>query len=235
MLYYIFYKNQGKISDHHPVVKKMFYLRSIMQKMKSVDENVFAQVDKILKLIEEKKNLEDEEEIGGEDIEDGDEDIEDEDEDIEEDEEDLEAVQEILKIKNTGSKKNNTPADTETKFLNKKRTQEFIQENTERMKKLVDAKEKKQIKAKEDLIKEIDHKNQTGQRMANEGVLKSRGLYRKRKQYQGNAKLHNREKFFKKEKIRKNFVKEYQGKPEVYGGESTGIRRDLIRSTKFKS
>jgi len=80
----------------------------------------------------------------------------------------------------------------------------------------------------------IDYKNKMGQRLANDKVLKSKGLFRKRKQYQGNAKLHLREKFHKKEKIRKNFVKEYEGKPEVYGGEVTGIRRDLIRSTKFK-
>ena len=70
--------------------------------------------------------------------------------------------------------------------------------------------------------------------MANDNLLKARGLYRKRKRYQGNAKLHNREKFEKKQKIRKNMVKEYEGKPEVYGGEVTGIRRDLIRSTKIK-
>jgi hypothetical protein len=72
-----------------------------------------------------------------------------------------------------------------------------------------------------------------GVKLANENLLKARGIYRKRPKYQGNAKLHNREKFEKKQKIRKNMVKEYEGKPEVYGGEATGIRRDLIRSTKI--
>ena len=43
----------------------------------------------------------------------------------------------------------------------------------------------------------------------------------------------NKEKFTKKERIRKNFVKTYEGKPERYAGEATGIRRDLIKSTKI--
>ena len=34
------------------------------------------------------------------------------------------------------------------------------------------------------------------------------------------------------EKIEK-MVKEYEGKPDVYNGEATGIRRDLVRSTKI--
>jgi hypothetical protein len=83
------------------------------------------------------------------------------------------------------------------------------------------------------LIAEIDNKNKKGIRLVNENILKARGIYRKSKNYQGNAKLVNREKFAKKQKIRKNYVKEYEGKPEVYGGEATGIRRDLIRSTKI--
>ena len=208
MLYYTYYKNQNKISDHHPVVKKMFYLRNIMQKVKDADENVFGQIDKILKLIEANKilNGENEEEEG---------------------EEGEEGSQEDELIEEAANENKN-------EFLNKKRTQEFIQENTDRMKKLINEKTNKKIKDKENLIKEIDNKNQMGQRLANEGVLKSRGLFRKRKKYQGNAKLHLREKYHKKEKLRKNFIKEYAGKPEVYGGEVTGIRRDLIRSTKFK-
>jgi len=33
--------------------------------------------------------------------------------------------------------------------------------------------------------------------------------------------------------IRKNFVKEFTSKPDYYGGEETGIRRDLVRGTKL--
>ena len=76
-------------------------------------------------------------------------------------------------------------------------------------------------------------KNNFAIRKANKEVLTARGIYRKRKRYQGNAKLMNREKFYKKEKERRRNVKEYVGKPDVYTGEATGIRRDLIRSTKI--
>ena len=72
-------------------------------------------------------------------------------------------------------------------------------------------------------------------RKANREVLLARGLVRKRKSYAGNAKLVNREKYYKKERERKSQVKEFIGAPDVYGGEVTGMRRDLIRSTKFKS
>ena len=43
----------------------------------------------------------------------------------------------------------------------------------------------------------------------------------------------NREKHYKNEKLRKKLFKEYEGKPDVYMGEATGIRRDLIRSVKI--
>ena len=90
-----------------------------------------------------------------------------------------------------------------------------------------------QKKEKEKEKKEIENKNDLAVRKANKEVLKARGIYRKRKRYQGNAKLMNRKKFYKKEKLRKNMVKEYVGKPDVYTGEATGIRRDLVRSTKI--
>ena len=66
-------------------------------------------------------------------------------------------------------------------------------------------------------------------------MIKARGIYRKRKQYAGNAKVANREKYYKKQKEYKKMVKQYEGKPDVYGGEATGIRRDLVRSTLIKS
>jgi hypothetical protein len=206
MLYYIYFKNQKKISDHHPVVKKMFFLKSTMNKLKSFNENIFVQVDKVLKLIETKKILDEEEDdnLDGEDIE-------------------------------------NSPEQDENdeKFLNKKRlndvgVNELIESTKCKINNLRQEKDANILKAKERLKKEIENKNMMGQRLANDNILKSRGIYRKRKRYQGNAKLHLREKYHKKEKQRKNMIKTYEGKPEVYGGELTGIRRDLIRSTKFK-
>ena len=109
----------------------------------------------------------------------------------------------------------------------------FIKEQYKSFNKLNKEKELLNKKKEENDKKEIDKKNDFAIRKANKEVLKARGIYRKRKKYQGNAKLMNREKFYKKEKQRKKMVKEYQGKPDVYMGEATGIRRDLIRSTKI--
>ena len=109
----------------------------------------------------------------------------------------------------------------------------FIKGQYKSFNKLKKEKELLDIKKKENEKKDIEMKNDFAIRKANKEVLKARGIYRKRKRYQGNAKLMNREKFYKKEKQRKKMVKEYEGKPDVYNGEATGIRRDLVRSTKI--
>ena len=109
----------------------------------------------------------------------------------------------------------------------------FIKDQYKSFNKLKKEKELLDKKNKENEKKEIDMKNDFAIRKANKEVLKARGIYRKRKRYQGNAKLMNREKFYKKEKERRKMVKEYVGKPDVYTGEATGIRRDLVRSTKI--
>ena len=109
----------------------------------------------------------------------------------------------------------------------------FIKEQYKSFNKLNKEKELLDLKKEENEKKEIDMKNDFAIRKANKEVLKARGIYRKRKKYQGNAKLMNREKFYKKEKERRKMIKEYEGKPEVYMGEATGIRRDLVRSTKI--
>jgi len=79
----------------------------------------------------------------------------------------------------------------------------------------------------------MDKKNQDMITNANKALAAGKGMYRKRKRKQGNAKLMNKMKYQKKEKIRKNYVKEFTEKPLVYTGEATGIRRDLVRSTKL--
>ena len=109
----------------------------------------------------------------------------------------------------------------------------FIKEQYKSFNKLNKEKELLDLKKEENEKKEIDMKNDFAIRKANKEVLKARGIYRKRKKYQGNAKLMNREKFYKKEKERRKIIKEYEGTPEVYMGEATGIRRDLVRSTKI--
>lgn len=212
-LFYIHYKNQKKISDHHPVLKKMLMTKNELDSLNKSDKNIFVEIDNLLKTLDENKNKEDLEEESSQ-IEEG--------EEMEEDSSKNEELEEM-----------SSDDVEEQKFLNKKRTNDYIEETKNKILQLKEKKSKKLEKENQKIMKEVENKNYLGQRLANENILKARGLYRKRKRYQGNAKLHLREKFYKKEKLRKNFVKEYTGKPEVYGGEATGIRRDLIRSTKI--
>lgn len=109
----------------------------------------------------------------------------------------------------------------------------FIKEQYKNFSKIQKEKENLDKKNKENEKKEIEMKTNSAIRKANEQVLKAKGITRKRIRFQGNAKLMNRLKYYKKEKKRKQLVKEYEGKPDVYLGEATGIRRDLIRSTKL--
>lgn len=87
---------------------------------------------------------------------------------------------------------------------------------------------------KENGLKIMNEKNRQMILKANKELAKGRGMYRKRKRKQGNARLMNKIKFQSKEKKRRNYVKEYTEKPLAYTGEATGIRRDLVRSVKFK-
>ena len=116
---------------------------------------------------------------------------------------------------------------------NEEEEDSFIKEQYKSFNKLNKEKELIEKEKEEKEKKEIKDKNDFAIRKANKEVLKARGIYRKRKKYQGNAKLMNREKFYKKEKERRKLVKQYEGKPDVYMGEANGIRRDLIRSTKI--
>ena len=131
---------------------------------------------------------------------------------------------ENFEINSESDKSNDENSNSDDSFI-KEQYKSFNKLNKE--KELLDKEKENQEE------KEIEKKNDFAIRKANKEVLKARGIYRKRKKYQGNAKLMNREKFYKKEKERRKLVKEYEGKPDVYMGEATGIRRDLIRSTKI--
>lgn len=319
MTFYTYFKSLGKINDHHPVIKKMYFLKSIINSDKDKKDKIFEQLDKTLLLINEKNELEEangesqEEEELEEEAEDeesqelglneedgGSDDMAGDDFDLDKEDasaEDLEA-EDILALQDDfdgdedfGSKKNRKNSNKANKLtsandnqlLNKKRNKpqsildidfsnagninsnqanndkaqknnknglskvsdsnannknkdvnDFVNENIEKLQALKDKKEKIEQKNADKSQAEYKNKIEMGQRLANKNMLKARGIYRKRKQYQGNAKLHNREKYMKKQKLYKNMVKKYEGKPDVYGGETTGIRRDLGRSTYIK-
>lgn len=140
------------------------------------------------------------------------------------------------------NEEDNEEEDEENEYDEESGDNEDNEENDEDDKnKLIDSKEKKllnQLKLNEERFKKgkliSDSKNKTMIENANKALAKGKGMFRKRKQKQGNAKLMNKQKYSKKEKLRKNYVKEYTEKPLVYTGEATGIRRDLSRSIKFK-
>jgi len=92
----------------------------------------------------------------------------------------------------------------------------------------------KNDKQGKDSYKIKEEKNRLGIEKANKELAKGRGLYRKRKLKQGNSKLMNKIKYEKKSKIRKRYVKEFTEAPINYTGQYTGVRRDLVRSVKFK-
>ncbi len=288
--FYLYFKSLGKINDHHPVIKKMYFLKSIINLDKDYKDKVFEKIDKTLQLISEKKNFEDEEnnldDLDNEDMEDGEDDENDlelnENEEEEENEFNLDDegsndelnAEDILDLNSDNSEEDQNPKKKNVQKLKNKENKEdektllknkrnkpdsildinfsneknqpkenfnknenvnkFVMENMEKLKALKEKKEKLAEKADLKNQKEFEEKIDMGIRLANKNMLKARGIYRKRKQYQGNAKVHNREKYLKKQKLRKNMVKEYEGKPDVYIGETTGIRRDLIRSTKIK-
>ena len=130
---------------------------------------------------------------------------------------------------------NNSESENNIIKKEKEKEKEFSKEKIKKTKEEKKENIKKEKERLEELQKEIKRKNDLMIRKANREVLLARGLVRKRKSYAGNAKLVNREKYYKKERQRKSQVKEFIGAPDVYGGEVTGMRRDLIRSTKFKS
>jgi hypothetical protein len=58
LAFFLNFKLKGKIPYHHPVVKKMLYIKSLLNNMSEVDEKLVGKIDSILKLIEQQANPE---------------------------------------------------------------------------------------------------------------------------------------------------------------------------------
>lgn len=138
--------------------------------------------------------------------------------DGDDEEEEIEKVE--LKQQTKIKKEIKTPEET---LLNKKRYKEKDEENEQKSKSKVGSS-----------YKIMEEKNELAIKKANKDLAKGRGMYRKRKAKQGNAKLMNKMKFEKKQKVRNRYVKEFKGAPLVNEMHGTGVRADLSRSTKFK-
>lgn len=128
--------------------------------------------------------------------------------------------------------------EKDEKVRESKKNKENHMENSGLLSKKRDLKQKetneKQANQVKDAFKLKEEKNRKGIEKANKELAKGRGLFRKRKAKQGNSKLMNKMKYEKKSKIRKRYVKEFTEAPINYTGQSTGVRRDLVRSVKFK-
>ncbi len=89
-------------------------------------------------------------------------------------------------------------------------------------------------------LKKEEHKKNaesmfaTAQRNINYNILKAKGLTRRRKKIDRNPRVKLRAKYDRAVRSRRHAVKEYSGKTDSYGGETTGMRTTLIRSTKLK-
>ena len=253
-----------KMTNHHPSIKTIALVNYILKNNDKNEEEIENKLKEIIDNINnsdddknENKNIQNNENIikNDEEIENENEEEEEENNEFEEDEneeKEEEELDEEFEI-DTSSKKKNLIKDSKIKntspLLNKKRNRKDEENLNEKKEKIENKsennilkkekeKEKEKINEKkrlEELQKEIKRKNDLMIRKANREVLLARGIVRKRKSYAGNAKLVNREKYYKKEKERKNHIKEFVGAPDVYGGEVTGMRRDLIRSTKLNS
>ncbi|CAG9316933.1 unnamed protein product [Blepharisma stoltei] len=68
-----------------------------------------------------------------------------------------------------------------------------------------------------------------------EAILKNKGIRRKRKKVDRNVRVKNKMKYLKKVKKRQSTYG-YVERPKTdrYGGESTGIRKDIVKSIKIK-
>lgn len=101
--------------------------------------------------------------------------------------------------------------------------------------KLRDKKHHKKEQAKEvkkEKLEDVKSMGEDIQRNVNYVIMKSKGLTRKRKKIDRNPRVKHREKYRKALIKRRGMVQEFKEGPQTkYGGESTGLRAGLIKST----
>ena len=173
LLYYAVLKSEKQINDHHPIIKKLIYLKSLIDKSTPIDDKIMPS---LAGLVNDEEEEEDEQE---EDNDENNEDLEDSDEEslennakiikanekklnsnIQEDElSEEESLGQITK-RNTEA---NSKKKNENKFLGKKKKEvnikeeiedEFYQENLKSLEKTKEKLVQKNIKVRFDLNEE---------------------------------------------------------------------------------
>lgn len=93
------------------------------------------------------------------------------------------------------------------------------------------------LAAKEGRLEEYisENANNSNKRAINYQIEKNKGLTRKRKKENRNARVKKRHRYEDAQKRIKGVRKVYKGSEGPYQGETTGIRKNLAHSTRFKS
>lgn len=71
-------------------------------------------------------------------------------------------------------------------------------------------------------------------RLINYDIFKNKGLTRKRKKVERNTRVKNKAKFEKKLKAFRRTTPTHKQAEATYGGETTGIRDDIVKSVRIK-
>lgn len=136
-------------------------------------------------------------------------------------------------LKAKGKPANNHPALSTIKNLLKMNKKLEKQETAPRKEKRVP--KPKQIEISEVSSIKTQNLSDNKDRRAIEAILKNKGIKRKRKKIERNVRVKNKMKYLKKVKTRQStygYVE--RTKQNKYGGESTGIRKDIVKSVKIK-
>lgn len=105
----------------------------------------------------------------------------------------------------------------------------------DKKKKRMDAHKMAVKAAKEGKLAEIAEEEGTdGKRAINYQIMKNKGLTAKRKKEVRNSRVKKRMKYDKAQKKLKSVRQVYKPPTGAYGGEATGIKKNLTRSVKFK-
>ena len=60
LTYYALLKSKNKLNDHHPIIAKLIYLKSLIEKSKQIDENVMPELVSLFNEEEEEEEEVDE-------------------------------------------------------------------------------------------------------------------------------------------------------------------------------
>jgi hypothetical protein len=129
-----------------------------------------------------------------------------------------------LLLKAHGKSATNHPVVQQIKNLEKK-----IVENKEKV-----FESESSLDNSSDLSKDLNQENGENKRKVDEKIKKNKGIVKKRKKIERNVRVKNKMKYLKKVKIRRATlgIKEVEDRSR-YSGESTGIRKNIVKSVKL--